>query len=249
MQHRRRPILAFFATSCLIYGLLVVPWPALEQGYGFVYRRAVNRIVGLLDLDRPIVFQACTASDPRIDTCVAYRDPDSGVVRVLPHRGGDLAYLATAFLVALIVATPIRWRRRWSALVLGLLVFNGFLAFRMCVYFSLRFESAPQPWLPWPDLKRELLFLVVNLPWFVAPIFVWGLTVCRAVYAEARPLGKASARKKKRRRWRPTPRTMEDLQPTPTDRNQEEPSWSRPGFLTRRSLQSSFSAREPRVRT
>ncbi len=170
--------------SCLIYGLLVVPWPALEQGYEFVYRHAVNRLVGFLDLDRPIVLQACTASDPRIDTCVAYRDPESGMVRVLPHRGGDSAYLATAFLVALIVATPIRWRRRWSALVLGLLVYNGFLAFRMAVYFSLRFASDPFPWLPSLDLKRELLFRIVNLPWYLAPIFVWGLTVYRPVYTE-----------------------------------------------------------------
>jgi len=92
--------------------------------------------------------------------------------------------MATAFLIALTLATPVRWTHRFGALLLGLAWFNGYIAVRLAAHFSLLYSLDPFPWLPFAAFKRNLLGSVGYLQWYVMPIFIWGSTVSYSVHAE-----------------------------------------------------------------
>lgn len=178
-------MLGFLLRTVVIFGLLVGPWLDLQHAYSLVYRVALARFVEVLPLDRPVWLRECRASEPRIDTCVQYLDEVTGEIRTNVHRGGHLAFMATALLVALVLATPIRWLHRCAALLIGMFALCGYLALRLGAHFCLQFASQPLSWFPLslPD-RNLLLFVVAYPPWYLAPVLIWVAGVSRRVYLE-----------------------------------------------------------------
>ena len=97
-------------------------------------------------------------------------------------------YVPTAVLVALMLATPIAWRRKWRALALGLLLVQGFVALRVGVALLAGFSRVGlgdrrlldvSPAAVW-GLKRADQILAGDLHMtYIAPLLIWILVVVR----------------------------------------------------------------------
>jgi len=137
----RNNILAFAGLSTLYFCLLTIPWPGPWAGpapycmdaYRWVFRAAGNALFLRTGDGGSVKFSPMSR---------ALHEPDTGL-RITNRRtqaGGSgeikaiyTGYRPTAFLAALILATPIPWRRRGLSLLCGLLLVSIFVAVRIWV--------------------------------------------------------------------------------------------------------------------
>lgn len=176
-----RLLSGFFCRLILIYGLLIVPWPGLREGYSTAYRAVGNVLFGSFGSDGLVRFEPLPDDKSRDDTMIVIKNrrvPGGQVSH--PHNTQLRAYLPTATAVALILATPIPWRRRWKAALLGWMLINGVVAMRMLIVLLYGFSRdhpcalySPGPF--WDGVVVALwnIFDVWIGFAFVAPIFVW----------------------------------------------------------------------------
>lgn len=128
----RRAILLFVGRFALVYLLLAIPWPGVRDTYGCYFRVFGRMFFGDNDR-RELSFETPgDDSERREDTRVVIVNrrlmhaDGSGPVRNLDMNASGF-WAATALLLALIFATPLRWRRRAVALILGLVGIHGFM--------------------------------------------------------------------------------------------------------------------------
>lgn len=134
-----RRVLWFLLRFALIYGLLLAPWPGLTEGFGKLFSSAADRVFG--------------SDDPTHSVRIRWMDPAQGMigpkwgqdtVLLLEFRGAPRAarpsifslvrssrytgYVPAALLIALVLATPVPWRRRAWAILWGLPLITVFVA-------------------------------------------------------------------------------------------------------------------------
>jgi len=176
-----RRIAGFALRFGLAYGLLLLAWPLI----GFVYRPVYCALGNL-------AFEGGEASAHFQQRAPGPRDDGFDIEVVLTRRGPPpvtgrmnsssrlVGYLPTVILLALILATPISWRRRWRALWIGGLLVTAFVALRMAIPLLQTF-SAPGPLqvhergalAHWLLSVLDRAFLAAPASWFVVPIFIW----------------------------------------------------------------------------
>jgi hypothetical protein len=135
----RSSIVRFVVFFGLIYGVLIAPWPRWNALYGEYFRALGGAFFAADDENRLVRFEAATDDGP-LDTRIVLANPRlrtpsgriSGRILALDSRG--VGWIPTALVTALIVATPIAWKRRLWALVPGLLAIHGYLVFTIGVY-------------------------------------------------------------------------------------------------------------------
>lgn len=149
-------LVGFLLRFLLFMVLLVAPWPGLAEGYATAFRWGANKVfssfgsdgatrfLSLHDItpgDLPPGVEPPPATDV-LDTLIEMRsrnDPTQlGYMRTASWQVG---YRPTAFLIALILATPIPWRRRARALAWGLLWINAFVALRVALTLVMGFSG------------------------------------------------------------------------------------------------------------
>jgi hypothetical protein len=133
----RDPITLFALRFALIFGLLIFPWTGWNEAYGNYFRglgQAAfsrdegNRIVLFAPNDGP-------ANSRGLGTRISLANRghvDSSGKALLKSAQLDtrsIGWVPTALTVALIVATPISWRRRAWALAGGLILVHSFILF------------------------------------------------------------------------------------------------------------------------
>lgn len=137
----RRVFMGFLWRFALLYGVLIAPWPGFNENYGRCFRRVGEwvfaREEGLrLVHFEPVPAPLCRGLDTRI--LLARRDQldahGSGPVRYLELDTRGVGWVPTALIVALIIATPVPWRRRGGALVAGFLAVQAFVVFSVADY-------------------------------------------------------------------------------------------------------------------
>lgn len=129
---RTRPVLGSLLRFFLLYGLLMAPWPGVRDFYRDRFVGGSGFAFGLV-VSRKTV--AIGPNDPHVgaqDTVVEVRHPKRGPLQ-LKINSGEVAYLPTAILISLIVASPMSKRRRLGALVAGLVLVNVFILLRLAV--------------------------------------------------------------------------------------------------------------------
>ena len=137
----RSIIAGFLARFILVYGLLILPWPGLKAAYGS-YFRTLTRIAFTRGNGKRIlrVEAAREGTTHALDTRLtvvnrALLDAHgSGPAMVLELDMRAVAWLPMVLVGALILATPIPWRRRGWALVWGEVLTHGFVLFSLAVY-------------------------------------------------------------------------------------------------------------------
>jgi hypothetical protein len=118
----------FFIQASLIYLLLIPMWPGLHTGYGTVVRAGCTVITGEI---------GSTARVTLLPLAADKIDLRFGLEKRAYHRSGiglssrNIGYLPMALLLALVLSTPIPWKRRIKALLWSVMLFHVIMAFRI----------------------------------------------------------------------------------------------------------------------
>ena len=188
--------LLFFVIFLLVFLPLVVPTSGLHSAYASVFRGGGNLLYGAfgsqgrvrflpLLADGPVTGgTASAAADDDIDMIIEVENVRTGGWR--RHEGSTRVqgYLPTAFTVALVLATPIPWRRRARALALALVLVSVYVALRVLVFLLWEFSGDGEPaFLSIPAWGRSILeylywvFVTSFAGCYLAPLPIWFL-VC-----------------------------------------------------------------------
>ena len=178
----------FLVRLVILYVILLLPWPGFTEAYVACFC-AIGRTAFACDNpQRELTFETPEPRSPRPrDTRVvivnrALMAPDgSGPVRNLNFDAWRLGWTPTALLIALILASPVPWRRRWRALVLGLVFVNGVIVATLGV--AILNESKEVSLLTLTPFWRTVLngckMMLTNQISLLAPVLIWILVTFR----------------------------------------------------------------------
>jgi hypothetical protein len=134
-----RRFAGFLWRFVLIYGLLIAPWPGWNAVYGRWFR-AFNQLVFASNDRRILRFEPAPGERPPLDTLIllANREKEDARGQAQGKRLGldsrGIGWVPTALFASLTLASPVGWRRRTRALVIGLLVLHCYLVFSVGCY-------------------------------------------------------------------------------------------------------------------
>ncbi|MGE3109963.1 MAG: hypothetical protein AB7G11_07100 [Phycisphaerales bacterium] len=186
----RRRVLVFFVMAGGVYLGLVLLWQvdAVARGYGSAYRAVARACLSDFGSRGDLVEFLPNATQPGMDTAIVANRRGVPVAGRTYHSTHVIGYLATAELLALIVATPVSWRRRAIALALGLGAIHVFIGLRVvliiiwlystpgALYARWQFSSGARDALEW---AVEMFASSLNATFFV-PVAIWALLMFRA---------------------------------------------------------------------
>ena len=182
----RKPFAGFVIRLLMIYGVLCIPWPGVRRGYAALYRSAGNFLFGSFGSEGVVRLRPAHTGQGRFDSEIQVHKRGSPSTGTIPHESIMTGYLPMAETIALVLATPIPWRRRWKALLYGVLLVNGFVALRMCIRLLYWF-SVEQPWalykpgLFWNKVLARVYEFIAVAPTctFLVPVLIWILVTFR----------------------------------------------------------------------
>lgn len=127
----RRDTTRFAVRVFILLGLMIAPWPGVARAYEAVFRTVCNTVLGSLGSHGMVEFRREENANTAWDGVIIFR-PLSRMAGW--DRGYDSrlwGYLPTVTLIALVMASPISWSRRWRALALALALVHLFIALRI----------------------------------------------------------------------------------------------------------------------
>ena len=137
-------IAGFFFGFTVIFALLMAPWPGLDEAHAGLLRVAGNVLFARFGSDGVVQFRSLSAPAPGHELEVALSNLRSGVAYVFPFSSRKQGYKPTAFVLALTLATPIPWSRRWRTVLWGLLWVNVYVLLRVTVFLFAAFSGDAQ---------------------------------------------------------------------------------------------------------
>lgn len=192
----------FFLKVAIIYGLLVVPQLRGHDLYGAVFRVVANVFFSTIGGTGRAAFERNPIEQMVQDTTITVRNLRTGARGQFEINSYLMGYLATSFLIALVLSTPVPWRRRLAALGAGLALISLFVGLRL--YLKLvDVMSDPNPLAVYslsPFSKKAVLTLskilgVSPVTTYIAPVFIWILVAIRREdVARLGPAGNAMTR-------------------------------------------------------
>jgi hypothetical protein len=178
----RSLILGFLIRFVVVFGLLIFPSPTWNKLYGRGFR-AVGNAVFARDDEKCVLYfeghrqsQGFSAVDTRIMIgnrhLVDSNGKGLGALLVLNTR--SVGWLPTALTVALIVATPVPWRRRCWALLWGMLLIHSFVLFSVAVYIWNESTTVSLVTLSpfWKEITEYTLVTQMGIS-FSIPVLIW----------------------------------------------------------------------------
>lgn len=181
-------ILRFLVTFAVIFTVLMLPWLGLAEGYMAVFRTVGAWCFTRDEGQREVTFlespdKSVRPTFARIE--IANRSrlklDGSGPVRNLDFDVRGLGWKPTALLIALVLATPLPWKRRLTALCWGLLwvqlVVMIFLAFAIWNESSEIGLVTMSPF--WKNLASQWQHNFIALFSLASPFMVWALVTFR----------------------------------------------------------------------
>lgn len=179
MTANTKRFLHFALIAPVCYGALIVAWPLVEKPYMAFYhlfgQTLFNGFVGADITLKPLDEQVSGR-----DTQIIIVNPNTKFRGRLNHSAYITGYLSTALQISLIAATPLAWKRRGIALLLGLLLVQIFIEIRILSALLHALGSPPPLGMiaPGPtaaalfDRAHELL-AVSPMSGFIAPVIFW----------------------------------------------------------------------------
>jgi hypothetical protein len=181
----RRLILGFLIRFVVVFGFLILPWPGWNEFYGQGFRALGNAVFAREDERWILHFEAhrqtrgFSATDTRITVGNRHLVDSSskGVITFLELNTRSVGWLPTALTIALIVATPVTWRRRWWALLWGVLLIQAFILFSVAVYIwnestTVSLVTVSPLWKQIADALEYTLVFQMGAS-FSIPVLVW----------------------------------------------------------------------------
>jgi hypothetical protein len=179
----------FVVRFLIVYALLMIPWPGLEQAYSAVFRMGANVTYGLFGGDVGIRFRPPKEGEGEADAeiTLSKRHGNAMATRHIPTQARHLGYRPTAVAVALLLATPNPWRRKWRGLFWGLLAVHVFIGLRVGLLLieALSQDTAVQAFTLssfWDAVLSRAIPALVRAPAgsYIVPILIWLLVSFRA---------------------------------------------------------------------
>jgi hypothetical protein len=178
----RAQIITFFALLALINALLLIPWPWWTDAYARGFRNAANVLFDSIGSQGRVQFEPGENPAAIEESQVVLRNLGSGAKARMAFSCRLTGWLPTALTAALIMATPLPWRRRIAALVAGLVLVHVFIAVRVWILL-IKVFSAPDTlavYSPAP-LVRGLVSALADvisislIGAFLGPLVIWML--------------------------------------------------------------------------
>jgi len=187
----RDPVIGFLFRFVLIFGLLIAPWPGWNELYGHYFRGLGQMAFSRDEGKRVVLFapyegQAAASS---LDTRLTLGNRDlldgggKGLVKRTELDTRSIGWVPTALTMALIMATPIPWRRRGLALLGGLILVHGFILFSLQTWI---WDNSPDLSLMtlstfWKEVADEFDYTLINQlgASFSVPVLIWILVTFR----------------------------------------------------------------------
>lgn len=177
----------FFVRCVIWYALLIAPWPGVMDAYRAVFRAAGNRVFQSIGRGGSVSFEPRTSVDHTGDTTLVF-------TKVRHYRASTdmqvnsayVGYRPTAFLVALVLASPVPWSRRVVALLVGLVLVTGFVAARVWLQVFDVFTNgdalvlfSPAPWMK--QVLRASVLILFRAPagHYMVPMLIWMVVIYR----------------------------------------------------------------------
>ena len=187
--------LRFLAFFVVIYGLLIVPWPGLDQAYGdyfralgtaFFSRDTGSRLVRFEPQEMPSAEHSRT---PPLGTRVTLANRDladsqgNSKAQLIDLDTRSIGWVPTALTAALILASPVPWRRRLGALAGGLVLIHLFILFSLQSWI---WDASPAVSLGtlspfWKDRADDLEYVLITQlgASFSVPLVIWIIVTFR----------------------------------------------------------------------
>ncbi len=176
-------ILHFALVAPVCYGALVIAWPLVETpykyGYALVGQTLFNGLVGANIEISPLDHMVSGR-----DVQIIITNPNTKARGRLTHSAYITGYLSTALQLSLIMATPLAWKRRGIALLLGLLLAQIFVEIRLLAALLHALGSPPPlgmlsagPTITAIIDRAHELLAVSPMSGFIAPVVFW-IIVC-----------------------------------------------------------------------
>lgn len=134
-----RLLLQFVLISVACYSLLVAVKPFAREPYAIAHAWVARGAFGNFQSEGIVRFEA-DVRETGLDTEVLLMKRGVSTGHRLSISAWRLGYLPTAELIALIIATPIAWRRRFRAMGLGLIVIHLLIIARIWILLIFRFS-------------------------------------------------------------------------------------------------------------
>ena len=196
-----RAIAGFCVRFLVVFVLLVAPWPGVAAGYASLFARGATVVFGsfgpirarftpIADLTPGHLLPgvAPPIATEVLDTRIEVRTRDEPEkLRYMRTSSWQIGYRPTAFLVALVLASPIPWRRRARALLWGLLSINAYVALRLALtlMMGLSVDGGDGAVFPLGSVSKQALEFVSNMIVIefegdhVLPAAIWFLVTFR----------------------------------------------------------------------
>lgn len=195
------PLVGFLARFLIVFVLLMAPWPGLHEAYAACLRITGGQLFKTFGSDGRVHFFP-SATLPAGEVPPGYEIPRAsrgsdihvrlsslrapGRISLLHLNSRIFGYLRTAFVIALILATPIPWRRRWWALVWGSLIVSGLilLQFALALFYAFGLDG-PVAQFSLSPFSRSVVshlyqFFVVGVAGtYILPLPIWVLVTFR----------------------------------------------------------------------
>ncbi len=178
----RKLIAVFFLKLLVVYGLLMAPWPGLQDAYRRFFHITAQTTFGSFGSQGTVEFRPIYDDDTEGNDLGAILEK-KGVkgVAAIAMRTRFVGYISTAVIIALVLATPIPWRRRARALLLGLVLVHLFIAVKLVFWLLDGYTEpghplalyAPSPF--WKSVIHETNLELTLAPAtsYIVPVFIW----------------------------------------------------------------------------
>ena len=184
---QRNPITLFLLRFVILYVILVLPWPGSGGIYSAGFRAAGRAIFAGGSGPRELSFEPLgeTRHPSGVRIVIVNRTlmhaDGSGPVRNLDLDTLEFGWRPTALLIALVLATPIPWRRRWRALLWGLLWMHAIILLFLwfCIWNDSREVSLVTLTPFWKHAANGLRDLMVWQYNLAIPVVIWVLVAFR----------------------------------------------------------------------
>ena len=135
MLLRRREIVGFLCRFVCVYALLLAPWPGGDELYGAYFRAMGEMVFARESGNRIVLFEfhpvqhGFTTLNTRMTmgNRALVDSTGKGPAAMVELDTRSIGWVPTALTIALILASPIPWRRRALALLAGLILVHAFI--------------------------------------------------------------------------------------------------------------------------
>jgi hypothetical protein len=175
----RRLLLFLLLASVYFTGLFIV---GTRVGYPVAFRAVANQVFGSMGGQRVARFEAWEDPHGMHDTRMSIGKRHVGFPKGLGINSMRQGYTPAALLAALVLATPVPWRRRLVALGVGLALVHVFVGLRL--WFSLLWgfsvvQLGGQPllelsgWARWLVRRADQLLAGSLYATYLVPAMIW----------------------------------------------------------------------------